>query len=491
LSFVLKESNLRARSMVKSSINIVKNTVIRSTAEIANIFLSGIFLIYVARKLGDVNFGMYAFALSFAGVFVIFSDLGLHTILTREIVKNKKNTQIYIGNVLLTKSILTIMVFLLMCLAAKVINYPNKTIEIIFLTAFFVICTSILDFFNSVYRAYEEMEYESAIMLLNRLTIVSFGICSLYISANLEGFLWSIVVANMIWVIVSGVVIIIKYRMPVFKPDNELISSLFKQAIPIGLMILFTTIYLRTDTIILERIKGDEVVGWYNVSHRLIEILISFGTFFSAAIFPSLTNAFRNSEGSIARIYENSIRFLVIFGLPCALAITLWSDEIIEMAFGIGYMNSAIALKILIWAGVVASINTVTKYLIIAVDMQWVNAYILGLCSVVNVLLNIILIPKLSYIGACTSLIISECLFCVCSYIIIKRKKFVGRLPKNIVKPMLATLASGIVVYHMRNNEASTLIPIFFGVYIVSTILLKTLNSEDKVFLKDLLSLKK
>ncbi|RLB31995.1 MAG: hypothetical protein DRH11_12485 [Deltaproteobacteria bacterium] len=481
---------LRARNVANSSLRIARNTIIRSAAEIVNITLSAAFLIYVARKLGNATYGIYAFSLSFAGIFVILSDFGLHIILTREIVKNSHKAREYIGNVFLVKLVLSLAVFAVIWATTAVADYTAIKTKTLFLMALFVTGTSFLDFFNSIYRAHEDMHYESLIMVLNRATIVCSGIYALHLDSGLDNFILAILGANLLWVAISGVFCSIKYGKPRLVFDKDLVVSFFRKGFAVGLMLVFTVVYLKADTIIIEAFKGDAVVGWYNVSHRLIEILLSFATFYSAAIFPSFASSFRTSQGSTATIYQNSIRFLLIIGLPCALAVSFWSNQIILLAFGQAFMEAAPALQILVWAGLLACVNMVTKYLMIAADMQKINALLLGVCTVANIVLNLMLIPTFSHIGASFALLASETIYFLSSYLTIKKKGYVQELLINSWKPLIAVGGSSIVVIYLGLGQVAISCPLFFFIYFVIAFLLKTLRSEDKLFLKKLLQLR-
>ena len=64
----------------------------------AKIFTLAFFVI-AARLLGAREFGLYSYAVSFVTLFVLFSDLGLNTLLTREIARDSTRAPGYVGNI--------------------------------------------------------------------------------------------------------------------------------------------------------------------------------------------------------------------------------------------------------------------------------------------------------------------------------------------------------------------------------------------------------
>jgi len=77
---------------------VAKSTFILIMTRIDHKILTLILIIYVAQYLGDAGFGKYAFAVALAGLFIVFSDLGLSTLAIREIARNKNKREEYLGN---------------------------------------------------------------------------------------------------------------------------------------------------------------------------------------------------------------------------------------------------------------------------------------------------------------------------------------------------------------------------------------------------------
>ena len=85
----------------------IRQTVVRVGVELVNKGVQFFFLIFVARLLGATDFGAYTFALAWATVFTLFTELGLHTIATREIAADREKRASHIfGNALVAKAFL-------------------------------------------------------------------------------------------------------------------------------------------------------------------------------------------------------------------------------------------------------------------------------------------------------------------------------------------------------------------------------------------------
>ena len=102
------------------------------------------------------------------------------------------------------------------------------------------------------------------------------------------------------------------------------------------------------------------------------------------------------SKEKLIKSYRLAIKYLLIIALPIAIGITLLSNKIILLIYGAEFADSATVLQILIWSLVFTFINSILLRLLIAIDKQKLHTLSTGICAIVNVILNFILIPALS-----------------------------------------------------------------------------------------------
>src|SRR3989338_8075335 len=104
---------MRCSRSVAQSKTIVKNAGVLLVSEVLTNVLSFVLIFAIARQLGDVGLGKYSFALSFATIFIVFSELGTLTFLIKEISAGSPKAQKYINNIASIKLILGILTFIL------------------------------------------------------------------------------------------------------------------------------------------------------------------------------------------------------------------------------------------------------------------------------------------------------------------------------------------------------------------------------------------
>ncbi|MDP2845891.1 MAG: oligosaccharide flippase family protein, partial [Candidatus Methanoperedens sp.] len=137
---------------------IAKNALVLLIAQIISMGLGFFYIMYTARYLGAEGFGVLSFALAFTGIFGVFSDLGLSTLTTREVARDKSLAGKYIGNIAAMKAVLVVITFGLIAVAINLLGYPEQTIKVVYLVALSIIFSAFTGMFNSVFQAFEKME---------------------------------------------------------------------------------------------------------------------------------------------------------------------------------------------------------------------------------------------------------------------------------------------------------------------------------------------
>jgi len=343
--------------------------------------------------------------------------------------------------------------------------------------------------FYSIFQAYEKMEYQSlgqilssVLMLSGVLFVISqgfsvIGIASLYFIINLIILMYSFAVCT--W----------KFAKPKIEVDWLFWKPTIKEALPFGLTGTFIIIYLWIDSVMLSLMKGNEVVGWYGAAYRLVLVLLFIPATFNSAVFPLMSRFYVSSKNSLKFMFEKHFKYMLIIGFPIGIGITLLADRIILLIFGAEYVPSVIALKILIWAVVLIFARTAFERVLEAANRQIIVTEVFGVCALLNVILNLILIPKYSYIGAAVATLITD--FAVFALIFVWSLK-IGysisnkQLVEVISKVIAASLLMGIFIEYFRDQNLFILVFTATIIYFGLILLIKGLDKDDIRLLKNL-----
>jgi O-antigen/teichoic acid export membrane protein len=433
----------------------------------------------LARKLDLAKFGLYTLLITVAGVFSIISDFGTSYLMIREVSKDNKKKNIYFTNGTLVKIIInTFLLFLLVVLLKYFFN-----INYLYTTFLACLASSLLVFVNyytAFFNAFQKMQYtasltavQSSFTSLVCLAIIAYGIY------EVNYLFWGHIFVNIIMIAVSIILLtkVLSINLVQFSLDFSLQFS--KRSMPFGLFLLGGVIYFYTDTIMLSIMKDKSAVGLYQAPMRLILIIEMIPMLLSTALYPAISKDFINSGQRANLLLGQALKLMLLSGLPVAIAMSICSREIISFLFGGNFMSSIIILQILAWIIPIRFSCHIMGTALSASDKQNLRALASGLCAILNIILNLILIPRYSYSGAAIASLMTNGFLGVFYYQAIKQKTLVLNIEELILPAIAGMTAMGIAIIFLKPFH--TLVATILGIviYVACLILMKGINDSD------------
>jgi len=463
---------------VRTVRKIAKNTGVIIAGNVIFRLVSLFVVIYLARYLGTAGFGKYSFVFAYLAFFGIITDLGLQQILVREMARKPSTAPKLIGNAYVIRLLLTLSAVVLSIIIITLLPYPADTTHYVYIASFTLLFISFSDFYATIFQANLVMEYN----VIAKLTFK-------FVSAGL--ILWIIfshgtLVHVMIALVFSeGIKTLLSYSFsrkfvrPSFAIDFGLWRHLLKECLPLALTSVIAIIYYRIDVVMLSMMKGDVPVGIYSAAYRLCEPFPLIPYALMMSLFPLMSIYFKESDERLMKVYRLAIKYILIIMLPIAVGVTFIADKVILLVYGAEFASSTIALQILIWAILFGSMNSVMLNLLVAIDRQTLNAWTVGLGAVVNIILNFILIPIMSFTGAAITTVVTNAVICVvCFYFV---SKYLQMIPvwKTAVGPVAACIVMALFLFYCSNINLLLLIPIAVVVYFVILLGLKVFDKDE------------
>ncbi len=468
---------------------IAKNTSLLFISQIITYVISFITLTYTVRYLSLEDFGILSFALSFAGILVIFTDIGLSSLMTREIARDKSIVKEYTNNIILLKIILVIATIIFSVLLIYFLNYDKQTIEVVLLIVLSFIFNSFTLMFYSIFQAYESMEYQSLGQVLNSIVLFAGIMLAIYFQLNLLDFAMVYFITGVILTLYTIIIYRNMFSFPKISFNREFSKKLIKEALPLSVAMIFFTITYRVDAVMLAIMAGNISVGLYTASYRLMEILTFIPMVFTAAIYPVASNYYVSSHDSLKIVYKKSFEYLTMLSIPIVILVALLADQIILWIYGSQYTGSIIALQILILSIPFIFLTYVYSALMVSINKQKLLLKIVIISMILNISLNLIFIPLYGFVASAFITVLSELSDFALMFFFLSRYLYKIQISKTIFKPLIAGLIMGLFVFYLNINFL-ILIPLSFIFYFIILILLKTFTKEDFDIIKQLINMK-
>ena len=398
------------------------------------------------RYFTETEFGGYFIAIALTNLVASLTELGMQNPLIREMTLHLDQTRHYLGNALIVRSLLSILAYAIMIVSGIFLYTPEIVMMIVFL-GLAEIVNSIAQLYRCVFRAHEEIKYEAFAVVAERGVFFCIGGGAILLNYGLMTVCQVTFAASCLNLILSVGFTRFCFTQLRFQPSRGVVKVLMQQALPFAIGNLFNLFYFRIDAILLSKLSSDGVDAnaWYGLAYTIANAFtILPGAFMMGAMFPVLSRAWEREKGRFPNACTFSMRWMVLTGLPFAVGLSTLSFEITGVLFPnytpdeIGKV--ATALQWLSWSGGLIFVTTVVLAVLRATDKRRAFSVLMGTTALLNVCLNLYLMPRFSHVGAAIAMVISEV------YVLVVG---LGYISRNIVKfreifPVLPTLLKAV-----------------------------------------------
>lgn len=362
---------------------------------------------WLARYLGPENYGVLNYAVAFAGLFAFVASLGVDSIINREIIKFPDKENSLLGTAFVLKLIGGTLAFSLSCVSAFIFeNDPLIRLLIILFSLSFILQSIgvIGNFFQSKVQARNNIKAQLFAMVVS--SILKIVLIMMHL-----GVIWLILVyvLDTVWVGLGYIVVYRKAGLKIFdwKFDKKLAAAILKDSWPLMLSGAAIFIYMKIDQIMIGRSLNSESVGLYSVAIKLSEIWYFIPSIICTSLFPAIINAKLVSQENYHQRLRKLYFLMILIAFVVAVGISIFAKPLILLLFGSAYLLSIPVLKIYIWSGIGIFVSSVVSQYLIAENMVKTVFISSVMGMVANVVLNLILIPKIGLYGAAIASLIS------------------------------------------------------------------------------------
>lgn len=364
--------------------------------------------VWVARYLGPEQFGLFNFATAFVGMFGAIAGLGLQGIVVRDLVREPSSKEEILGSAAVLQ------------LVGGFVAYGLILATIFWLRPDDALAKTIVAILGSMmlFKASEVAVCWFESQVLSKFTVwvqngtflvfASIKVFLILQNASLIAFAWATMAEGM--AVALMLLIVLGLRGP--RAHNLRLKiarakSLLADSWSLFLSGMAVMIYMRIDQIMLGQMVSDEVVGIYSAAVRISEVWYFIPMTIVASVFPAIIEAKMCSEAQYCQRLQRLYDLMILLSVSIALPMTFLSTPLVAHLFGKAYIESGTILAIHIWASVFVFLGVASEKWFLAENRQILSFQRTALGMIVNVILNLLLIPRFGAVGAAIATVLS------------------------------------------------------------------------------------
>ncbi len=362
-----------------------------------------------APILGQAAFGRFVFASTVTSLLALGTDLGLGVWTTRALARSRDRGSAITSVGLVLRSFASVPYgFAVAGVALFGARGEARTAVAVLGVAALV--NAFVDHVSAILRGYERFQDEARLSGLRAVLTAAFGLVAIEFGRSLASLCLALTAAS-VGSALYGLTALLRLH-PLkgcadLAIDRALARVALHESLPIWLAGLLSLLYFKIDSVFLPYMAGDAELGAYGAAYKFFEGAMIVPSVLLAVTFPRLARA--HTDPFARRRLERQLSMLLLaLGLTTAAICFFGAVPLVRLAFGQGFGRAVVSLRVLSMGLPLLYLNFGLTHFLVARDMGRAMSFVTLLMLVVNVSLNLALIPRRLGPGAAWATVLTE-----------------------------------------------------------------------------------
>lgn len=469
-----EEAPRAAAQLVGMGSRALRNTALILVARVGSRLLALVTVVLVLAHLQPEGFGRFQLVVNVSGLVTVILDLGFNTLYQREAARRPMEISRYLSNLVSVRLILALVA---LCVFASVLWLFGKA-EFILPGFVMMVLSSYASLLRGTLYAVQRLGFEAVAIVLESLVLLGLVLYGVASDRGVGYFLWAYAATYGFSCAYFGVLISVRRLARIrWRLELDLIRHWFWGGLPFALAFVITTIYFRIDVPILDAIKGDVQVGWYGAAYKPFEALLFVPLSMLSVVFPVLAVYHRESPQRVAWAVSRFYKALLALGWPASVGTFVMVDAFRAVY---RYPEAAPALRVLALGIVFMFVSSAFIGALNAIDRQVAFTWAALGSMVVNLVLNLVLIPQFGYLGASWATVLTEVALCILGWTLVARYLVPVPVPVLSWRILLAGALMGVALWPLQHVTGPPALAVVVGGAVVYGAALLALGGLDR-----------
>jgi O-antigen/teichoic acid export membrane protein len=425
---------------------VLVNTGALAGSSLWRIAVSFVLQLFIARGLGAQALGQYTVALAYLNVCQVLSELGLQTLLVRDLAQTPALRRDSLRIALSMQLAASLLIWLGLWLLTQLLPFGPTTRMALLLVGATLPFFAVTSACQMIFQAGERMEIVMGVEVTINTLIVGL---SLFLLWQGRGVLTLVSVLILTQAISAALCLVLLARSRLLAPPQTSVPwqplRLGRRALPFYGLALADVLLNRLDILLLGALGGPTLTGIYSAAYNVVRILVKLIQSFWQALYPTLSRLHQHLPRQYRRLSALSMRNGLVLTLLAAAVGTGTADELLHLIYGADFGAAAQTFRVLIWMAPTFLVETYAILILMVERHPRHSLLITGL----HVLTLVIALPLLTWqfgaLGAAVASLLASALGALCGLWLLRIVAGTVVLPSPVAlvgAALLAALAS-------------------------------------------------
>jgi O-antigen/teichoic acid export membrane protein len=456
----------------------LRNTALILVARVISRVLALGSVVVMIRHLQPAGLGTFQDVVNQAGLATVFLDAGFNTLFQREAARRPHLLSHYLSRLVTGR-----VGFALLALAAfgGILAWRGQ-LQYLLPAYLAMVLASYSNLLRGALYAVQRLRFEAVAIVLESAVLLGLVVYGVATGQGVTFFLYAYAAGYGFSCVYFAVVLTVR-RMARIRPDLDVIFLVnwLVKGLPFAATFAITTIYFKIDVPILALLRGHYETGLYTAAYKPFEALLFLPVSMLNVVFPILATSGRGPDGRLVAAVNRFYKGLFALGCPIGVGTFVLAGPLL-LLYSSAYAQSAGALRILALGIPFMFIPSAFIGALNAIDRQLTFTWAALVSMVVNIALNLALIPPFGYVGASWATILTEVALCAMGWYLTARHLTAVPVLALSWRVLVASLVMGAALYPLRDvHGPMVVVAVLAGgaVYALALFLVRAADPEE------------
>ncbi len=363
----------------------------------------------IVRNLSVSEFGRLSFVFSLILLIAVFADLGIGRLSIKGLLDGERDPAQFAGTLIVLRAVMGALTYGAAVVFVMVAGYPPEVVRATLIAGVALLIATPSDAIESVFQAHLRLGSVATANVAGQLSQLALTAAVAVAGGSVVRFAIPAVVGEVViflWKLARV------RRIQPLRPNIDWATwkGLLVEAVPLAAGSVMATFYYRVDSVMLSKLDTFSSVGIYNIAYKFVDLVQYLPVALMVPVLALLVRSWPDDMNRFAETFRRAFTILVLAGVLVAVEFAIFAQPLITLLYGPEYAVGADAARLVVAASCIGAFGKLAFTVLLAMGRNRLYPMVTLTGLVVNVGLNLVLIPRASYFGAAVATLVTEIL---------------------------------------------------------------------------------